>query len=164
MSHAGSKWSWTSAKSAVVGVVALTAAAVGGGLVGSGSAAARSGSTTTTVVSIPKGERADLKQAHAELSKLNAALSRLEAQEKSAKSDLAAFEKDVNDGAFNRVPTSGVIPAAPDEVSAAIAKLFATHAQDYAAVSAQAAVFHAQFLATLAAAAAAYSSGVAGPP
>ena len=43
-------------------------------------------------------------------------------------------------------PTSGVLAAGADEVSAMIAALFSTHAQAYQALSAQAASFHAQFV------------------
>ena len=43
-------------------------------------------------------------------------------------------------------PTSGVLAAGADEVSAMIAALFSSHAQAYQALSAQAASFHAQFV------------------
>ncbi len=46
-------------------------------------------------------------------------------------------------------PTTGVIPAAADAVSALTAVQFATHAQMYQAISAQAATIHAMFVATL---------------
>ena len=46
-------------------------------------------------------------------------------------------------------PTTGVIPAAADEVSALTAAQFAAHAQMYQAVAAQAAAIHEQFVATL---------------
>ncbi|WP_415624088.1 PE family protein, partial [Mycobacterium intermedium] len=48
-------------------------------------------------------------------------------------------------------PTSNLLAAAADEVSTAIAALFGTHAQEYRALSAQAAAFHAQFVQSLAA-------------
>jgi hypothetical protein len=44
-------------------------------------------------------------------------------------------------------PPTAVAPAASDEVSAAIAALFATHAQQYQSLSAQAAAFHDAFIA-----------------
>ena len=44
------------------------------------------------------------------------------------------------------VPTSGVLAAGGDEVSAMIAALFSSHAQAYQALSQQAAAFHAQFV------------------
>jgi hypothetical protein len=46
-------------------------------------------------------------------------------------------------------PTTGVIPAAMDEVSALTAAQFAAHAQMYQAVSAQATAIHEAFVATL---------------
>ena len=42
-------------------------------------------------------------------------------------------------------PTTAVVAAAGDEVSAAIASLFSSHAREFQALSAQAAVFHSQF-------------------
>ena len=53
--------------------------------------------------------------------------------------------------------TTGVLAAAEDEVSAAIAALFGAHAQEYQAAAAQAATFHEQFMGTLSAAAASYA-------
>ncbi|HTQ21851.1 PE family protein, partial [Mycobacterium sp.] len=46
-------------------------------------------------------------------------------------------------------PTSGVVPAAADEVSALTAAQFAAHAQVYQAVSAQAEAIHQLFVTTL---------------
>lgn len=46
-------------------------------------------------------------------------------------------------------PTTGVVPAAADEVSALTATQFAAHAQIYQAVSAQAAAIHEMFVNTL---------------
>jgi hypothetical protein len=46
-------------------------------------------------------------------------------------------------------PTTGVVPAAADEVSALTAAQFAAHAQMYQAVSAQAEAIHEQFVSTL---------------
>jgi PE family len=53
-------------------------------------------------------------------------------------------------------PTTGVIPAAADEVSALTAAQFAAHAQMYQDFSAQAAAIHEQFVATLATSAGSY--------
>lgn len=47
------------------------------------------------------------------------------------------------------VPTTTVLAAAADEVSAAMAALFSGHAQAYQALSAQAALFHEQFVRAL---------------
>src|SRR5271157_1691548 len=52
--------------------------------------------------------------------------------------------------------TTGVIAAAEDEVSLAIANLFSGHAQAYQALSAQAAAFHEQFVQALTAGAGSY--------
>jgi hypothetical protein len=46
-------------------------------------------------------------------------------------------------------PTTGLAAMAADEVSAAVTAVFATHAQQYQALSAQAAAFHEQFVSTL---------------
>jgi hypothetical protein len=46
-------------------------------------------------------------------------------------------------------PTTGVVPAAADEVSALTAAQFAAHAQMYQAMAAQAAAIHEQFVSTL---------------
>ncbi|SPM31616.1 PE-PGRS family protein [Mycobacterium terramassiliense] len=54
-------------------------------------------------------------------------------------------------------PTTGVAAAAADEVSAAVAELFGSHAQAYQAISAQATAFHGQFLALLKAGAGQYA-------
>src|SRR5580693_5728322 len=44
------------------------------------------------------------------------------------------------------LPTTGVAAAGTDEVSAAVAALFGSHAQAYQAISARAAAFHGQFV------------------
>src|ERR1700677_2685497 len=54
-------------------------------------------------------------------------------------------------------PTTGVIPAAADEVSAAITSLFNVHAQGYQELSDQAAAFHAEFVQTLTSCACSYA-------
>jgi hypothetical protein len=53
-------------------------------------------------------------------------------------------------------PTTAVIAAAEDEVSAAIASLFSGHGQQFQALSAQAAAFHTQFVHALSGAAGSY--------
>src|SRR3954451_18498869 len=55
-------------------------------------------------------------------------------------------------------PTTGVLPAAADEVSALTAAQFAAHAQMYQAVSAQAAAIHQMFVTALATSAGSYSA------
>ena len=54
-------------------------------------------------------------------------------------------------------PISGMAPAAADEVSAAIAKLFGAYGRQYQAVAGLAAAFHNEFTAALAAAGSAYT-------
>jgi len=57
--------------------------------------------------------------------------------------------------------TTGVVAAAGDEVSAAIASMFSSHARDYQALGAQAEAFHAQFVAALSGAPGAYAASEA---
>ncbi len=56
------------------------------------------------------------------------------------------------------VPTTAVVPAAADEVSALTAAQFATHAEMYQLVSAQAAAIHQMFVSTLGAGAGSYAA------
>ncbi len=55
-------------------------------------------------------------------------------------------------------PTTGVIPAAADEVSALTATQFAVHAQMYQAISAQAEAIHQLFVSTLGTSATSYAA------
>ena len=55
-------------------------------------------------------------------------------------------------------PTTGVIPAAADAVSAVTAAQFAAHAQMYQAVSAEAAAIHEMFVNTLATSGGSYAA------
>ena len=55
-------------------------------------------------------------------------------------------------------PTTGVVPAAADEVSALTAAQFATHAQMYQAVGAQAAAIHEMFVSMLGTSAGSYAA------
>lgn len=55
-------------------------------------------------------------------------------------------------------PTTAVVPAAADEVSALTAAQFAAHAQLYQAVSSQAAVVHEMFVNTLSVSAGSYAA------
>jgi hypothetical protein len=55
-------------------------------------------------------------------------------------------------------PTVAVAPAAADEVSAGIARVFSQHAQDFQAAAAKAATFHEQFAQNLNAGAFSYTS------
>jgi PE family len=55
-------------------------------------------------------------------------------------------------------PTTGLVPAAADEVSALTAMQFAAHAQMYQAVSAQAAAVHQMFVTVLQTSAGSYAA------
>jgi PE family len=55
-------------------------------------------------------------------------------------------------------PTTGLVPAAADEVSALTAMQFAAHAQIYQAVSAQAAAIHQMFVTVLQTSAGSYAA------
>jgi hypothetical protein len=55
-------------------------------------------------------------------------------------------------------PTTAVVPAAADEVSALTAAQFATHAEMYQAVSAKAAAIHEMFVTTLGTSAGSYAA------
>ena len=55
-------------------------------------------------------------------------------------------------------PTTSVLPAAADEVSALTAAQFATHAEMYQAISAQAAAIHNMFVNTLGVSAGSYAA------
>lgn len=75
-----------------------------------------------------------------------------------AAGDLQGIGGAVNAGnAAAAAPTTGVMPAAADEVSALTAAQFAAHAQMYQAVAAQAAAIHEQFVATMQASAGSYA-------
>jgi PE family len=55
-------------------------------------------------------------------------------------------------------PTTALVPAAADEVSALTAAQFSAHAQVYQAVSAQAAAIHEMFVSTLSTSAGSYAA------
>jgi hypothetical protein len=55
-------------------------------------------------------------------------------------------------------PTTGVVPAAADSVSALTAAQFATHAEMYQQISAQAAAIHEMFVTTLGVSASSYAA------
>ncbi|WP_373234357.1 PE family protein, partial [Mycobacterium marinum] len=58
-------------------------------------------------------------------------------------------------------PTTSILAAAGDEVSAAVAALFSVHAHNYQALGRQAAAFHAQFVAALSAGGGGYGAAEA---
>ncbi|CAM3277315.1 PE family protein [Mycobacterium intermedium] len=76
-----------------------------------------------------------------------------------AASDLATIESDVSAARLVAAArTTSVVPAAADEISAAIANLMSTHALDFQAMMQNASTFHEQFTHNINAAAASYSS------
>ncbi|WP_142283394.1 PE family protein, partial [Mycobacterium gordonae] len=80
-----------------------------------------------------------------------------------AAADVARIGSDVGAGsAAAALPTTQLAVAAGDEVSAAIAALFGTHAREYQAVAGQAASYQEQFVAALSSTAAAYAEAEAG--
>lgn len=76
-----------------------------------------------------------------------------------AATDLATIAENVNAAHMVAVPpTVAVVPAAADEVSAAIASVFAEHAQAFQGFAAKAAAFNDQFVQTLKSGGAAYAA------
>ncbi|BBX99308.1 hypothetical protein MLAC_46020 [Mycobacterium lacus] len=74
-----------------------------------------------------------------------------------AASDLAGIGTAISDAnVAAAAPTTAIAAAGADEISAAIATLFGTHAQHYQALSAQAAAFHDRFVQALTAAGGSY--------
>src|SRR5882672_9342248 len=78
-----------------------------------------------------------------------------------AATDLDAIRSALSAANAAAAPTTGMAAAAADEVSTAIAALFGTYGQEYQAVSAQAAAFHARFVQALATGAGWYASAEA---
>ena len=77
----------------------------------------------------------------------------------SAATDLANIGSSLSEAnAAAAAPTTGVLAAGADEVSAAIAALFSVHGQGFQALSARAAGFHAQFVQALNSAGGAYAA------
>src|SRR6516225_629247 len=80
----------------------------------------------------------------------------------SAATDLATIGSNLSAAnAAAATGTGGVLAAAEDEVSAAIAAVFSAHGQGFQALSAQAAAFHDQFVQVLTAGARSYVSAEA---
>lgn len=77
----------------------------------------------------------------------------------SAAGDLQSIGSAISAGnAASAAPTTGLVPAAADEVSALTATQFAAHAQLYQAVAAEAMAIHTQFVVALAIAAGSYAA------
>jgi hypothetical protein len=74
-------------------------------------------------------------------------------------SDLDGLGSTISEAhAVAAVSTTGLLPAAADEISTEIAKLFGAHAQQFHAVSAKAAAFHAEFVQALKGGASSYAA------
>jgi PE family len=67
----------------------------------------------------------------------------------SAATDLSHIGSVLTSANGAAAPTTGVLAAAADEVSTAVASLFSAQGQDFQAISARAAAFHSQFVAAL---------------
>ncbi|WP_205873886.1 PE-PPE domain-containing protein [Mycobacterium camsae] len=77
----------------------------------------------------------------------------------SAAADLQTLRSALDEvQAATAVPTTGLIAAGADEVSAAVAALFANYGQEFQAISAQVSAFHQQFVQALSAGAKAYAA------
>lgn len=67
-----------------------------------------------------------------------------------AATDLAGIGKSITQArTAAAVPTTGILAAGADQVSAAVAAVFGAHAQNYQSLSAQAERFHDQFVQAL---------------
>ncbi len=78
-----------------------------------------------------------------------------------AAQDLAGIRASLTDAAATAGPTTGIVAAAEDEISIAIASLFGSAGEQFQALSAQAQAFHAEFESLLSAGAATYVSAEA---
>jgi hypothetical protein len=79
-----------------------------------------------------------------------------------AASDLAGLGSTIKTAnAAAAAPTTGLLPAAADEISTEIASLFSAHGQGFQRLSAQVAAFHEQFVQSLSASAHAYATAEA---
>jgi len=76
--------------------------------------------------------------------------------------DLTGIEEAIKGAAAAAAPsTTGIVAAAEDEVSAAIARFFGSYAEDFHALTAQATLFHDRFAGALSGAGAAYAAAEA---
>ncbi|WP_242660952.1 PE family protein, partial [Mycobacterium alsense] len=79
-----------------------------------------------------------------------------------ASSDLASIRETILSAAAGAAPaTTSLLPAAQDEISRAVSKVFGAYAQQYQALNAQAGQFHQQFVQALNAARAQYTAAEA---
>ena len=79
-----------------------------------------------------------------------------------ASSDLSGIGEAIRDATSAAAPsTTGIVPPALDEVSAAITRLFGSYGQQFQSLSAQGSLFHGQFVQLLSSARGAYSGAEA---
>lgn len=82
---------------------------------------------------------------------------------KAAASNIAGIGSEISSAnAAASLPTTGVVAAAADQVSAQVAALFSTHAQGYQQLSSQISAFHEKFVQALGSSAAAYANAESG--
>jgi len=80
----------------------------------------------------------------------------------SASADLSAIGEAIKEATAAAAPsTTGIVPAAFDEVSAAITRLFGSYGQEFQALSAQSGLFHSSFVQLLSSGGAAYAAAEA---
>ena len=80
----------------------------------------------------------------------------------SASADLSGIGEAIREATSAAAPsTTGIVPAALDEVSAAITWLFGSYGQQFQALSAQSAAFHSQFVQLLSSGGNAYAAAEA---
>ena len=81
----------------------------------------------------------------------------------SASADLSGIGEAIRDATSAAAPsTTGIVPPALDEVSAAISRLFGGYGQEFQSLSAQGAAFHGRFVQLLSSAQGAYLGAEAG--
>ena len=79
-----------------------------------------------------------------------------------ASADLSGIEEAIRHATSAAAPsTTGIVPPAFDEVSAAITRLFGTYGQEFQSLSAQSALFHSRFVQLLSSGGGAYSAAEA---
>lgn len=82
---------------------------------------------------------------------------------KAAASSIAGIGSEISSAnAVASLPTTGVVAAAADQVSAQVAALFSAHAQSYQQLSSQVSAVHEKFVQTLGASAASYAGAESG--
>ena len=80
----------------------------------------------------------------------------------SASADLSGIGEAIRDATSAAAPsTTGIVPAALDEVSAAISRLFGGYGQEFQSLSAQSALFHSRFVQLLSSGGSAYAGAEA---